>query len=76
MGTKQMRTADEKLHDLRKQGVTAATFFPDGALASVTFGPVPSADDDQARATPSEDQQLIPRASPTAGLIPRVQRDG
>ncbi len=70
-----MHTAYDKLDDLRKKGVTHASFFPDGQLASVTFGPVPGAPDER-HEPPTDDQRQSPRPKPTAGLIPRVQRDG
>lgn len=71
-----MRTAFEQLPELRQAGVTHVTFFQDGSLASVTFGPALAPSDAHSAPASPEDQQLSPRPMPTARLIPRVQRDG
>lgn len=71
-----MRTADEKLDELRRQGIKHVAFYPDGSIQSVEFGPQLSAFDDTPARASSEDQQPSPRPAATARLIPRVQRDG
>ncbi len=62
------------LQQLRSEGATKVAFHPNGALASVEFGPAVSDDGPQHEA-PDAPKGETRAVSPVGRLVPRVQRD-